>query len=112
MENTTIKDHELNFCKLECCVEKVLDVLNVKWAFLIIKNLFEGTKRFGELRKLLHDISPKTLTVRLRELEEHGVIERKVYPVIPPAVEYSLTEKGKDLIYVITEMKNWGSKWF
>ena len=97
--------------RLECWVEKALRVLDGKWSFLIIKNLFDGTKRFGELRKALHNISPKTLTVRLRELEEHGVITRKVYPTIPPAVEYSLTEKGQDLKAMITEMMIWSKKW-
>jgi DNA-binding HxlR family transcriptional regulator len=97
--------------RLECWVEKALDVLDGKWSFLIIKNLFDGTKRFGELRKALNNISPKTLTVRLRELEEHGVINRKVYPTIPPAVEYSLTEKGQDLRAMITEMMIWSKKW-
>lgn len=97
--------------RLECWVEKALHVLDGKWSFLIIKNLFDGTKRFGELRKALHNISPKTLTIRLRELEEHGVIHRKVYPTIPPAVEYSLTEKGQDLKAMITEMMIWSKKW-
>lgn len=67
--------------------------------------------RFGEIRKCLHDISPKTLTIRLRELEQNGIVTRKVHPTIPPAVEYTLTEKGWDLIKMIEEMKAWGKKW-
>ncbi|MDD7792832.1 winged helix-turn-helix transcriptional regulator [Clostridium sp. 'White wine YQ'] len=97
--------------KTICCVEKALNVLDGKWSFLVIKNLFDGTKRFGELRKSLHNISPKTLTLRLRELEQCGVVQRKVYPTIPPAVEYSLTEKGQDLRNIIDEMNIWGKKW-
>ncbi|MBC8059146.1 MAG: helix-turn-helix transcriptional regulator [Clostridiaceae bacterium] len=96
---------------VECSIEKVLDVLEGKWSFLIIKNLFEGTRRFGELRKALHEVSPKTLTMRLRELEINGIIERKSYATIPPKVEYSLTEKGRSLDKVIKEMKLWGSIW-
>ena len=96
----------------ECCVEKIFSVLKGKWSFMIIKNLFDGTKRFGELRAYLNNVSPKTLTLRLRELEQNGIVNRKVYPVIPPAVEYSLTEKGIDLLDVITEMENWKEKWY
>jgi len=97
--------------EIECSIEKVLDVLEGKWSFLIIKNLFEGTRRFGELRKALHDVSPKTLTMRLRELEVNGIIERQSYATIPPKVEYSLTEKGRSLDKIIKEMKLWGSIW-
>ncbi len=95
----------------ECCIEKALNIIGGKWSFLIIKNLFSGTMRFGEIRKALHDISPKTLTVRLKELEQHGIVTRTVHPTIPPAVEYTLTEKGWDLIKMIEEMKAWGKKW-
>jgi len=98
-------------CTIECCVEKALDVIGGKWSFLIIKNLFNGKMRFGEIRKSLHNISPKTLTVRLKELEKHGIIVRTVFPIIPPAVEYSLTEKGEDLSKIIDQMKIWGEKW-
>lgn len=96
---------------IECSIEKALNILNGKWTFLIIKNLFEGTKRFGELRKALHDVSPKTLSMRLKELEDNGVLERKAYPTIPPTVEYSLTDKGRSLDKIIHEMKLWGAQW-
>lgn len=96
---------------VECCVEKALNIIGGKWSFLIIKNLFHGTMRFGEIRKCLHDISPKTLTVRLKELERHEIVTRKVHPTIPPAVEYTLTKKGQDFIKIIEEMQNWGEKW-
>ncbi|WP_330404478.1 winged helix-turn-helix transcriptional regulator [Vallitalea okinawensis] len=96
---------------IECSIEKALDVLNGKWTFLIIRDLFEGKKRFGELRKSLVGISPKTLSVRLKELESKGIIERTAYPTIPPTVEYSLTEKGKSLKKIIKEMKLWGAIW-
>lgn len=102
-----------NYCthNVECSIEKALNILQGKWTFLILRDLFEGTKRFGELRKSLHGISPKTLSERLKELEEKGIIIRTAYPTIPPTVEYTLTEKGKSLKPIIKEMKLWGAKW-
>lgn len=105
------KEVFISDCKVECCVEKMLNVIGGKWSFLIIKNLFSGKKRFGELRKLLHDISPKTLTSALRSLEENGVVYREVFPTVPVTVEYSLTEKGTDLQNTIEQMYLWGKKW-
>lgn len=96
---------------VECSITKALEVLDGKWTFLIIKNLIEGTKRFGELRKSLYGVSPKTLTVRLKELEERNIIKRTAYATIPPKVEYSLTEKGKSLKPIIKAMKQWGAIW-
>jgi len=98
-------------CSVECCVEKALNVIGGKWSFLIIKNLFNGKKRFGELRKLLHDISPKTLTSCLRSLEENDIDTRTVYPTVPVTVEYALTGKGEELDKIINAMYYWGEKW-
>lgn len=98
-------------CSVECCVEKALNVIGGKWSFLIIKNLFTGKKRFGELRKLLHDISPKTLTSCLRSLESNEIITREVYPTVPVTVEYSLTKKGEELDEIINAIYSWGEKW-
>lgn len=98
-------------CSVECCVEKALNVIGGKWAFLVIKNLFGGTKRFGELRKILHDISPKTLTSCLRSLEDNGIITRTAYPTVPVTVEYTLTAKGRALDGIINAMYDWGEKW-
>jgi len=106
-----ISEKIVSCCTVECCVEKALNVIGGKWSFLVIKNLFTGTKRFGELRKLLHNISPKTLTSCLRSLEDNRIISRKVYPTVPSTVEYSLTEKGKGLDGIINEMFAWGEKW-
>lgn len=107
------KHTETGFCigHIECSIEKALDVLQGRWTFLILRDLFEGTRRFGELKKSLNGISPKTLSERLKELEEKGVVTRTAYPTIPPTVEYSLTEKGKSLKSIIKEMKLWGAKW-
>lgn len=97
--------------EIECSIERALDVLNGKWTFLILRDLFSGTKRFGELRKSLSGVSPKTLSERLKELEEKGIIIRTAYATIPPTVEYSLTEKGFSLKPIIKSMKVWGSTW-
>lgn len=98
-------------CVIECSIEKALDVLGGKWTFLIIRDLFDGKKRFGELRKSLVGVSPKTLAIRLKELEEKDIVERTAYATIPPTVEYALTEKGHSLKPIIKEMKLWGAKW-
>ena len=95
----------------ECSIEKALDILGGKWTFLIIRALFSGARRFGELRKSLAGVSPKTLADRLRELEQKGVVTRTAYATIPPTVTYELTEKGMSLMPLIKEMKMWGKKW-
>ena len=77
---------------------------------LLIHNIFEGKKRFGELQRALPGISPKTLSLRLHELERDGIITKKVYAEIPLHVEYSLTEKGKSLRGVFRSLENWGIK--
>ncbi|MEC0177509.1 helix-turn-helix domain-containing protein [Paenibacillus favisporus] len=92
-----------------CPIAKTLDVIGTKWTFLIIRDLLiEGTLRFSDLQRSLEGISPKTLALRLRELEHHGVIARKVYPEVPPRVEYSLTEKGSRLEHIFIELKRFG----
>lgn len=96
---------------IECSIEKSLAVLDGKWSFLIMRDLFEGTKRFGELRKSLAGISPKTLSERLKEFEKNGIVIRTAHLTIPPTVEYSLTEKGKSLKPIIKAMKVWGATW-
>jgi DNA-binding HxlR family transcriptional regulator len=106
-----MKNNEIRPKTLECHVEKMFNIIGGKWSFLIVKNLFSGTKRFGELRRSLPNISPKTLTACLRNLESHGILTREVIPTIPPAVNYPLTKKGMDLQYVVRQMKVWGEKW-
>lgn len=96
---------------IECSIEKTLDVIGGKWAFLVLRELFGGTKRFGELQRRIHNISPTALTNTLRHMEEKGVLERKVYPTVPVTVEYTLTPKGQDLHPIIKSMKLWASKW-
>ena len=96
---------------ITCSIEKALDVLGGKWTFLIIRDLFDGTRRFGELRQSLCGVSPKTLSARLRDLEKKNIVERRAYATIPPTVEYSLTEKGRSLKPIIKAMEIWCAQW-
>src|SRR5581483_9108891 len=90
------------------CVTRTIKIIGSKWTVLIIRELCEGTKRFGELERALHGISPKTLSLRLKELERHGIIKKKVFAEIPLHVEYSLTKKGQSLREIIEQMRAWG----
>ncbi len=91
-----------------CPVSRALVALDGKWTILVVRDLLSGTKRFGELRRSLVGISPKTLTDRLRGLEEHGLVERRIYAEVPPRVEYSLTESGRTLEPVLVALSRWG----
>jgi DNA-binding HxlR family transcriptional regulator len=91
-----------------CPVSRALVALDGKWTILVVRDLLSGTKRFGELRRSLVGISPKTLTDRLRSLEEHGLVERHIYAEVPPRVEYSLTESGRTLEPVLVALARWG----
>jgi len=92
-----------------CPIAKTLDVIGTKWTFLIIRDLLiEGTMRFSDLLKSMNGISPKTLSLRLKTLENHGILEKKVFPEVPPRVEYTLTEKGKSLEGIFIELKRFG----
>ena len=93
-----------------CAVSKTLKIIGSKWTMLLIHNIFGGKNRFGELQRALPGISPKTLTQRLRELESHGIISKKVYAEVPLHIEYSLTEKGKSLRGIFRSLENWGNK--
>ena len=94
-------------CPVGCCAE----IISGKWTILIIRDLAESSRRFCELERSLEGISPRTLSLRLRALEECGVVDRHTYPEVPPRVEYMLTEKGKALIPVIEEMRSYGEQW-
>lgn len=91
-----------------CPVTTTLSIIGGRWTMLILRDLFGGTRRFGELRKSLAGISPRTLSARLKFLEQEGIITRKVYPEVPPKVEYSLTERGRTLGRIIKGLKDWG----
>lgn len=92
-----------------CEIEYTLKVIGGKWKPLIVWFLLkEGVKRFSEIQKYIPNITHKTLTKQLRELEEDGLVIRKVYPVVPPKVEYRLSEKGKSLEEILSSMCHWG----
>jgi DNA-binding HxlR family transcriptional regulator len=95
----------------DCPIERSVRVLDGKWTLLILRELFMGVRRFGELRDALPGVSPKTLTDRLRAMEAQGLVHREVYPEIPPRVEYSLTPFGETLEPVIESLKQWGMTW-
>ncbi len=94
-----------------CPIQFVLDLIGSKWSILILRELFAGDRRTHTLLEALPGISSKTLTLRLRELEHHGLIERTVYPEIPPHVEYTITEKGRQLQPVLLALKQLGEQW-
>lgn len=91
-----------------CPVELSLSVIQGKWKILILWHLRKETMRYSELRKALPKITHKMLSQQLKELEADGVVHREVYPVVPPKVEYSLTESGLTLVPMLTEMQQWG----
>ena len=95
----------------ECPVEITLQLIENKWKVLIIRDLLEGTKRFGELKRSVGSISQKVLTSNLRELEESGLLNRKVYAQVPPKVEYTLTETGYSLKPILDAMVEWGTSY-
>lgn len=94
----------------ECSVERALAIVGAKWTLLILHNLMDGPKRFGELQRIIRGAAPKMLTARLRELEQLGLVTRTVYPEIPPRVEYELTEAGRSLRPIIDSLSRWGQK--
>ena len=91
-----------------CPVETTLTLISDKWKVLILRDLMPGTKRFGELQKSIGTVSQKVLTAQLRQMEESGLLTRKVYPEVPPRVEYTLTELGYSLKPILDAMGNWG----
>jgi DNA-binding HxlR family transcriptional regulator len=108
MSQRRFKSYELGTgCGVEACVE----VIGGKWKGVILHHLMtRGVLRFNEIQRLKPDLSPRTLTAQLRELETDGIIVRKVYPVVPPKVEYSLSKTGESLKPLIEAMQEWGDK--
>jgi DNA-binding HxlR family transcriptional regulator len=93
-----------------CPVSACADILSGKWTILLIRDLAEGRSRFCELERSLEGISPRTLSLRLRALEEQGIVERRTFPEVPPRVEYSLTDKGRGLVPIIEDMRRYGQQ--
>lgn len=94
-----------------CPVETTLTLISDKWKVLILRDLLPGTKRFGELKKSIGNVSQKVLTSQLRQMEESGLIIRTVYAEVPPRVEYTLTDTGYSLKPVLDVMRHWGESY-
>lgn len=94
-----------------CATEVALEVVGGKWKLVILHNLFEGTKRFGELKRAMPHVTQRMLTRQLRELEADGLVRREVYTQVPPKVEYSLTAIGESLEPIVTRLDEWG-EWY
>ena len=94
-----------------CPVETTLTLIGDKWKVLILRDLLPGTKRFGELKKSIGNVSQKVLTAQLRDMEKSGLVNRKDYPEVPPHVEYSLTEVGRSLQPILDALRDWGEEY-
>ena len=94
-----------------CPVCRTAEIVCGKWTLLLIRDLAAGSSRFCELERALEGISPRTLSLRLRALEEEGVVERHTFPEVPPRVEYALTPKGEALIPLVDDMRTYGKRW-
>ena len=95
----------------DACFCRTADVVCRKWTLLVIRDLAAGRSRFCELERSLAGISPRTLSLRLRALEEEGIVERHTFPEVPPRVEYALTDKGRALLPIIEAMRAYGREW-
>ena len=95
----------------DCPVCRTADIVCGKWTLLVIRDLADGRSRFCELERSLAGISPRTLSLRLRALEEAGILARQTYPEVPPRVEYALTEKGRALVPIVESMRAYGREW-
>lgn len=94
-----------------CPVETTLTLISDKWKVLILRDLMDGTRRFGELKKSVGHVTQKVLTAQLRQMEESGLLTRKVYAEVPPRVEYTLTDLGYSLKPILDAMWNWGTEY-
>lgn len=95
-------------CSEGCPVEAALEQISGKWKGLVVYHLLGGTHRFSELKRKVGSVTQRSLTKQLRELEGDGIVDRTVYAVVPPKVEYRLTEKGRRLLPVIESLHSWG----
>ena len=95
----------------DCPVCRTADIVCGKWTLLVIRDLADGRSRFCELERSLAGISPRTLSLRLRALEEEGIVARQTFPEVPPRVEYALTEKGRALVPIVESMRLYGREW-
>lgn len=106
----TSKDNEIE--TKEGCLANALSILGNKWSALILRDLSDGPRRFGELEKSLLGISPRTLSQRLDDLEDCGIITKETFAEVPPRVLYTITQKGRDFIPTLQAMAQWGDKYY
>jgi DNA-binding HxlR family transcriptional regulator len=106
------KSHPLNLFSANPYLRQALDLIADKWVVAVLYLLSQDTKRYGELQREIGDISQRMLTRTLRDLERNGLVDRKVYPVVPPMVEYSLTTLGATLNLVLKSLCDWSSENF
>lgn len=102
---------DLSFDADNCPIARVAKVIQGKWTMVIIYLLSEDTLRFSEIKRRLPPVTEANLTKDLRLLESHGVVHREVYPVVPPKVEYSLTEMGRDFLPILDSLNEWAAKY-
>ena len=93
------------------CIAAALRIIGQKWTTLIIRDLSSGSKRFSELERSVTGVNPRTLSQRLEKLEEYGIVSKKTFAEVPPRTEYTMTQKGQDLIPILRQMASWGDKY-
>lgn len=94
------------------CIAGAMEIIGNKWTALILRDLMNGPSRFCELEKSVGNINPRTLSQRLDDLEKHGIVTRKTFAEVPPRIEYTLTDKGHDLLPILKQMAAWGDKYY
>ncbi len=94
------------------CIASAMEIIGNKWTALILRDLCDSPRRFGELEKSVGSINPRTLSQRLDDLEQHGIVTKRSYAEVPPRIEYTLTQKGRDLVPVLKQMAAWGEKYY
>src|SRR4051812_15275941 len=111
MKSTPVKNAKNQIEPKTGCIAASMQIIGSKWTALIIRDLFSGSKRFCELERSVGNINPRTLSQRLDDLESRGIIRRQSFAEVPPRTEYSLTEKGEDLLPILQQMATWGTKY-
>ena len=107
-----MKNSDCWFENKDGCIANAMQVIGSKWTALLLRDLAGGPKRFGELEQSLAGISPRTLSQRLDDLEQRGILKKQSFAEVPPRTEYSLTPKGQDLVPILQQMETWGDKYY
>lgn len=111
MNSTSVKTSTTPVEPKVGCIANAMEIIGNKWTALILRDLMDGPKRFCELERSVGNINPRTLSQRLGDLEEHGIITHKTFAEVPPRSEYTLTPKGHDLLPILKQMASWGDKY-